>query len=36
MQGARREHISRYVTDEQRGSSGWIGEIVVRISRAEH
>jgi len=36
MQGARRKHIRRYVTDEQRSSSGWIGEIVEPISREEH
>jgi len=32
----RREHIRRSVTDEQRSSSGWIGEIVEPISREEH
>jgi hypothetical protein len=36
MEGARREHSRRYVTDEQRTSSGWIGEIVDPISREEH
>jgi hypothetical protein len=36
MEGARREHTRRYVTDEQRTRSGWIGEIVVGISREEH
>jgi len=36
LQGARREHIRRSVTDEQRSSSGWIGEIVEPISREEH
>jgi hypothetical protein len=36
MQGARREHIWPSVTDEQRSSAGWIGEIVDGISGEEH
>jgi len=36
MEGATREHIRRYVTEEQRTSPGWIGGIVEPISREEH
>jgi hypothetical protein len=36
MEGARREHTGWYVTDEQRTSSGCIGEIADAISTAVH